>query len=81
MFAILNKCIHEIHHGDKNLQELILVIKRFTKFVESMTTGQLQSIMNFLTVCPKLRHVIEVTNPNTKVKGEVVVGGPPNFLG
>ena len=50
-------------------------------FVEQMTTSQLQSIMDFFDTMPKLRHVIQVTNPNTKKKGEVVVEGLQNFLG
>ena len=28
---------------------------------------------------PKLRHVVEVTNPKTKVKSEVAVGNPKFF--
>ena len=45
-----------------------------------MTNDQLQSIMDFFDTMPKLRHVIKVTNPNTNVKGEVVVEGLSNFL-
>ena len=55
--------------------------KDLETFVEQMTTSQLQSIMDFFDTMPKLRHVIQVTNPNTKKKGEVVVEGLQNFLG
>ena len=46
-----------------------------------MTTEQLQKVMDFFETMPKLRHVVNVTNPNTKIKSEVVVEGLSNFLG
>ena len=46
-----------------------------------MTTQQLQSIMEFFESMPKLRHIVNVVNPKTKKKGEVVVEGLQNFLG
>ena len=52
-----------------------------TEFVESMTAGQLQEVIEFFDTMPKLRHIIKITNPNTKVKGEVVLEGLASFLG
>ena len=39
------------------------------------------NLMEFFEGMPKLRHVIQVTNPKTKKKGEVVVEGLQSFLG
>ena len=39
------------------------------------------TIINFFNTMPKLRHVIPITNPKTKVKSEVVVEGLASFLG
>ena len=50
-------------------------------FIEQMTTEQLKEIMIFFETMPRLRHVVKVTNPKTKKKGEVVVEGLQNFLG
>ena len=81
VFNILIKCIHEVHHKDKIYNAVDVTSKDLETFVEQMTTSQLQSVMNFFDSMPKLRHVIQVTNPNTKKKGEVVVEGLQNFLG
>ena len=50
-------------------------------FVDSFNTEQLENVLKFFETMPKLRHVIDVVNPNTKVKGEVLLEGLPSFLG
>lgn len=81
VFNILVKCIHEVHHGDKIYNAVDVTEKDLETFIEQMTTAQLKLIIDFFDTMPKLRHVIQVTNPNTKKKGEVVVEGLQNFLG
>ena len=36
--------------------------------------------MNFFKSMPKVRHIIDVVNPETKVKGEVLLEGIESFL-
>jgi hypothetical protein len=36
--------------------------------------------MKFFQTMPKLRHIIDVTNPKTKKKGEVLLEGLESFL-
>jgi hypothetical protein len=81
VFDILMKCIHEVHHGDKIYNAVDVTDEDLETFIEQMTTQQLNSVMDFFTTMPKLRHVIQITNPKTKKKGEVVVEGLQNFLG
>ena len=81
VFHILSKCIHEVHHGDKIYNSIDVTEEDLKTFIEQMTTDQLEKIMDFFNTMPKLRHVVEVTNPNTKKKGEVVVEGLTSFLG
>ena len=50
-------------------------------FVDSFNTEQLENVLKFFETMPKLRHVIDVVNPNTKVKSEVLLEGLPSFLG
>ena len=45
-----------------------------------MDTKQLQRIMDFFETMPKIRHVVSVTNPNTKVTSDVTIEGMNNFL-
>ena len=81
VFHLLSKCIHEIHHGDKIYNSIDVTEEDLKTFIEQMTTEQLEKIMDFFNTMPKLRHVVEVTNPNTKKKGEVIVEGLTSFLG
>lgn len=80
-FKILSNCIHEIHDGDKIYNTVDVTEDEINTFIEQMTTEQLQKVMDFFETMPKLRHVVNVTNPNTKIKSEVVVEGLSNFLG
>ena len=81
MFAVLNKCIHEIHHGDKIYNSIDVTQKEIDEFVESMNTSQLAKVLDFFTTMPKLRHPVSFINPKTKVKNEVVLEGLQTFLG
>ena len=80
VFNILLNCIHEVHHGDKIYNAVDVTKKDLETFVDQMTTEQLKGVMDFFDTMPKLRHAIQVTNPNTKKKGEVIVEGLQNFL-
>ena len=46
-----------------------------------MTQGMFAKIKEFFDTMPKLRHVIEIKNPKTKRKSEVVLEGLSDFLG
>ena len=80
VFKILNRCIHEIHWAEKIYNQVDITEQELDQFVESMTNEQLESVMDFFNTMPKLRHVVKVNNPNTKVTSEVIVEGLQNFL-
>ena len=80
MFKILYKCVNEIHYGDDVYHRVDISDKDIEDFVEQLTTSQFQKISDFFETMPKLRHVVEVINPNTKVKSEVVLEGLESFL-
>ena len=48
--------------------------------MDSFNNVQFEKTMQFFNTMPKLRHVIEVENPNTKVKSEVPLEGLRSFL-
>ena len=81
MFKVLYRCIDEIHYGDDVYHRIDISDKDIEGFVEQLTTEQFQKITNFFDTMPKLRHVVEVTNPKTNVKSEVVLEGLQSFLG
>ena len=55
--------------------------KEKNNFFDSMTQGMLEKIKDFFVTMPKLRHVIEIKNPKTKKKSEVVLEGLSDFFG
>ena len=52
-----------------------------TQFLDQLNTEQFEKVVNFFNTMPKLRHVVDVTNPKTKVKSEVLLEGLQSFLG
>ena len=80
MFKILYRCINEIHYGDDVFNRVDISDKDIEEFVEQLTTEQFQNMTRFFDTMPKLRHVVEVTNPKTNVKSEVVLEGLQSFL-
>tara|TARA_B100000427_G_scaffold84441_2_gene69050 strand:+ start:2765 stop:3478 length:714 start_codon:yes stop_codon:yes gene_type:complete len=55
--------------------------KELLEFFGDMNTKQFQMVQTFFETMPKLSHTIEVTNPKTKVKSEVVLEGLTSFFG
>ena len=80
VFSILQQCVHELHHGDTIYNKVDMTDKDLEEFIDSFSTQQFQLVTEFFDTMPKLRHVVNVTNPNTKVKSEVVIEGLDSFL-
>ena len=80
MFFILNKCIAEIHYGDKIFNTVDNTEKELDEFIDTMNADQLKLVMEFFNSMPKLRHSIKFINPKTKVKNEVMLEGLASFL-
>jgi len=81
IFKLLMQCITEVRDGDTIHNRADISDKELSEFVDSFNTNQLQSLMRFFETMPKVRHIINVTNPNTKVTSEVVLEGMDSFLG
>ena len=54
--------------------------KELDEFIESLNTEQFKKITNFFDSMPRLRHIIKVVNPNTKVENEILIEGLQSFL-
>ena len=81
VFYFLTSCIKSIHFGDDIYQKVDLKDKEIADFVDQMTGDQFELVTEFFNTMPKLRHMVEVTNPKTKVKSEVLLEGLESFLG
>ena len=80
VFSILQQCVNEIHHGDTIYHKVDMTDKDLEEFIDSFSTQQFELVTEFFETMPKLRHIVNVTNPNTKVKSEVVIEGLDSFL-
>ena len=80
IFSMLTKCVHEIHYGEQIFSRIDINEKDINEFIDQLTTDQFEGISNFFDTMPKLRHVISITNPKTKVESEVIVEGLASFL-
>lgn len=80
MFNLMSQSVKEIHYGDTIYHKIDITDKDLDEFIEQMNTQQFEDVMKFFNTMPKLRHVVEITNPKTKVKSEVVVEGLQSFL-
>ena len=78
-FGVIQDCLVNIFdenqvYDEMNQQEL-------QEFVEQMTTEQFEEVQGFFDTMPKLRHTIEVKNPNTGHVNKVHLEGMQSFLG
>jgi len=78
---MIKRCVHEIHDGETVHSKIDMSESDLNEFIESLTTEQFESLTNFFDTMPKVAHSIEVTNPKTKKKGEVVIEGIQSFFG
>ena len=74
------RCVHEIHDGEKVYHKIDMSEKELIDFVDSLTSEQFEKVTDFFDSMPKVQHVVEVTNPKTKKKGEVVIDGVASFF-
>ena len=80
-FDLIATCIDKIYNEDEVWATADCTKKEVKEFLESMNSSQFKEIEKFFESMPKLKHTIKVTNPNTKVKSEVVLEGLASFFG
>ena len=79
-FGLIKKCVESVTEGETIHKRIDFTDKELDEFIDSLNSAQLSKIMKFFETMPRLRHVVEVENPKTKVKSEVVIEGLANFL-
>ena len=80
-FDLIASCIDKIYNEEEVWSTADCTKKEVKDFLESMNSSQFKEIEKFFESMPKLKHTIEVTNPNTKVTSEVVLEGLASFFG
>ena len=80
-FALIGSCIDKIYSEDEVWATADCTKKEVNEFLESMNSSQFKEIEKFFETMPKLQHTVQVTNPKTKVKSDVVLEGLASFFG
>ena len=80
-FALIATCIDKIYSEEEVWATADCTKKEVNEFLESMNSSQFKEIEKFFETMPKLQHTVQVTNPKTKVKNEVVLEGLASFFG
>ena len=80
-FELISSCIDKVYTADEVWTIADCTKKEIRDFIESMNSSQFKGIENFFSTMPKLSHTVEVYNPNTEVKSEVVLEGLASFFG
>ena len=79
-FELIASCIDSICTEEDVWATADCTKKEVTDFLESMNSSQFKGVEKFFETMPKLSHTISVTNPNTKVKSDVVLEGLASFF-
>jgi hypothetical protein len=77
---VIISCIGTVFTEEESWSASDCTKKELREFVEQMNTKQFKDIEVFFETMPKLTHMIEVTNPNTKVKNSVLLEGLASFF-
>ena len=79
-FQLIASCIDKIYNDEEVWATADCTKKEVNEFLEQMNSGQFKQIETFFETMPKLKHVIKVTNPKTKVESDVVLEGLASFF-
>ena len=78
--SMITSCIDMIYDEEESWSAADCTKKELSEFLDQLNTKQFKEIETFFTTMPKLSHTIKVTNPNTKVKSDVVLEGLASFF-
>jgi hypothetical protein len=74
------KCISQIISGDEVYNAADIGEDELKEWVESLTKGQFENIVEFFITMPKLRHEIKLKNTNTKKDFTITLEGLADFF-
>jgi len=80
MTRLVNICIESVESGGDIIHYIDMTSQEVDDFIDSFNGDQLIQVLKFFETMPKVRHVVDVINPKTKVKGEVLLEGIESFL-
>ena len=80
VFALLKKCITKINEGDTIHNRTDMSSEELDEFIDSLPSDTFEDVGKYFETMPQLLHVVNITNPNTKVDSEIVIQGLESFF-
>ena len=80
IFEMVASCVESITFGDDTYNRVDITKEEINTFIGDLSQNMFEKIQNFFDTMPKLRHVIEFTNPKTKKKNELLLEGLGDFF-
>jgi len=82
MLDVIGSCVAQIYDkkGEEIFEAKDQTKKELNEFIEQLSSKQFKEIQKFFDTMPKLRHVVELENPKTKVKSKVLLQGLNDFF-
>ena len=74
------ECVETIASGEEVINRIDMTQDEIVEFIDSMNSTQMEDVLKFFETMPKVRHIIDVVNPKTKKKGEILLEGLESFL-
>ena len=81
IFDMIKRCVHEIHDGETIHNRVDISEKELDEFIDSMSSENFGHLSEFFETMPKLQHMVEVKNPKTKKKNDIMIEGLTSFFG
>ena len=82
MINVIVACISQIY--DKKGEEVFdakdQTKEELIEFIEQLNTKQFAELQKFFDTMPKLKHVVKIENPKTKVKSDILLQGLGDFF-
>ena len=78
IFELAASCIGQVYDKEEVYDSFSK--KEALEFLENLNSEQFQKVQGFFETMPKLSYTLEVLNPETKVKSEMVLEGLASFF-
>ena len=80
-FQVVADCIDTVFNKEESWDSTDYSPQERLDFIKQLSSKQYKEVERFFATMPKLSHTIEVVNPNTKKKSNIVLEGLSDFFG
>ena len=73
-------CFDKMYNDEEVWESSNCTKKEIVEFLESLTSDQYKKVQDFFNTMPKLKHTVDILNPNTGKESKVAIEGLANFF-